>query len=931
MRTSHFKQILIAAIILLGFIPAVTNTGDVFAQGVTDVQVQELLERMTPEEKVGQLFLVTFQGTNVGSDTQIYNLINEHYIGGVILLAENDNFTDSYNNLNELWSLINQLQVSRYSTSQNNLNTLEQEVLPPPIYVPLLIGTYQEGDGYPNDQIINGLTPLPSLLSIGATWKTDLAKQIGEIAGKELSDLGFNLFFGPSLNIIENPLLQGASQLGNRSFGGNPYWVGEMGRAYIQGLHEGSEGQMVVAATNFPGLGSADHLPDQEVATVQKSLEQLKQIELAPFFVVTGNAISNTQQVDALLTSHIRYQGLQGNIRSTTRPIGFDQQALNLLMDLPELSSWRDRGGVMISDDLGSRAVRRFYDPTEQEFNARRLALDAFLAGNDLLYINNFKEPADPDTYTTIIRTLEFFTQKYLEDPLFAERVDQSVTRILSLKYRLYNQFDLEQVQKTGNIRQIGTSSQVTYDVARQGVVLISPSLKELETVLPEIPGRNDFVVYITDDYSVNQCSQCSSQSTLPVDTLAKAVINLYGPQSGGLVSQFYQRSYSFSQLIDLLDDIGETDALRNDIDRTTWIVFVMQDLIAERPHSIAIKRFLAEKPELFSEKRVVVFATNAPNYLDSTDISKLTAYIGLSSRSSPFIDIAARVLFKEIVIPPGSLPVSVPGVGYDLTLATSPNPNQVISLEFEISKDSDMVETPESENNPIPILNLGETLKMTTGKILDSNNHPVPDNTSVEFTYTLNGEPIPTFSTLTRNGIAQAEFTAGQSGTLAVQIICGLASSEILVFEIPRDENELEPTSTSTPTEVPTLEPTSTSFPPTPVPTVEPEQEDTEIGVEYWLGALSISLLVGWFATRIGAILGKGRWGIQWGLSSIIGGLLLYTYYVLNLPGKELISSLSEDWGFLIASIIGSLVGWSSALLITSFNFLPTTLKRKT
>jgi beta-N-acetylhexosaminidase len=356
-----------------------------------------------------------------------------------------------------------------------------------------------------------------------------------------------------------------------------------------------------------------------------------------------------------------------------------------------------------------------------------------------------------------------------------------------------------------------------------------------------------------------------------------------------------------------------------------------MQDLIAERPHSIAIKRFLAERPELFSEKRVVVFATNAPNYLDSTDISKLTAYIGLFSRSSPFIDIAARVLFKEIVIPPGSLPVSVPGVGYDLTLATSPNPNQVISIDFEISKERDVDETPQLENNPIPILNIGEALRMTTGTVLDSNNHPVPDNTSVEFTYTLNGEALPTFSTVTKDGVAQAEFTAGQSGTLGVQIKCGLASSEILVFEIPRDENELEPTTTSTPTEIPTLEPTSTSLPPTPVPTIEPEQEDTEIGVEYWLGALSISLLVGWFATRIGTILGKGRWGIQWGLSSIIGGLLLYTYYVLNLPGKELISEISENWGFLLATIIGSLAGWLSALLITSFNNLPTTLKRKT
>jgi len=32
-----------------------------------------------------------------------------------------------------------------------------------------------------------------------------------------------------------------------------------------------------------------------------------------------------------------------------------------------------------------------------------------------------------PDTYTSIVRTLQFFAQKYREDPAFASRVDESV------------------------------------------------------------------------------------------------------------------------------------------------------------------------------------------------------------------------------------------------------------------------------------------------------------------------------------------------------------------------------------------------------------------------------------------------------------------------------------------------------------------------
>jgi beta-N-acetylhexosaminidase len=918
MRTNRIFHLLITAAILIFSIPITNAAGGIHQQGEDpESRANEIIEQMTPEERVGQLFLVTFLGTNVDSDTQIYKLINNHHVGGVILLTENDNFVTSPNTLEETWSLINQLQVSRYSNSQKNQEINFQELVPPPIYVPLIIGISHEGDGYPNDQILNGLTPLPSLLSIGATWNTDLARQVGALSGKELSSLGINLILGPSLDVIENPFLQGASQLGNRSFGGDPYWVGELGRAYIRGLHEGSKNRMMVVGTHFPGLGSADHVPEDEVATVRKSLEQLKQIELAPFFVVTGNAITTTEKVDALLTSHIRYQGLQGNIRSTTRPIGFDQQALSLLMELPEFASWREDGGVMISDNLGSRAVRRFYDPTEQEFNARRLALDALLAGNDLLYLNNFIETEDPDTFTTITRTIEFFTQKYLEDPLFAERVNQSVIRILSKKYQLYEDFNLGQVLTSGNLNEIGDSSQITYDVAQKGVTLISPTIEELDTVLPEIPARNDFIVYITDDYSVKQCSNCVDQSVLNVDALTQAVINLYGPQSGGLVSRYYQRPYSFTQLVGLLNDEGDINAISYDLERTKWIVFLMQDIVNDRPQSIAIKRFLSERPDLITDKRIIVFAANGPNYLDSTDISKLTAYYGLFSKSTPFIDIAARVLFKEIAIPSGSLPVSVPGIGYDLILATSPNPDQEIELILDIPGLHDSTEPSQSDNYKHPTYRIGDNIPLTTGVIIDANNNSVPNNTPIQFVFTMNGEEVPSYSTTTVNGTAHNEFLIEQSGTLVIQVVSGLALSNELVFEIPVEKPELTQTPTVTQPNLPTSEPTSTSPPPTPFIEVEQITTDTEVGIEYWLGAIVISAFIGWGASRTGALLGRVRWGVQWGLSAFIGGLLLYTYYILELPGSIFIKSLSDIWGFLFSTLLGAIIGWGTALII--------------
>jgi beta-N-acetylhexosaminidase len=79
------------------------------------------------------------------------------------------------------------------------------------------------------------------------------------------------------------------------------------------------------------------------------------------------------------------------------------------------------------------------------------------------------------------------------------------------------------------------------------------------------------------------------------------------------------------------------------------------------------MRQFISERSYLLRNKNVIVFAFNAPYYLDSTNISKITAYYGLYSKGPQFIEVAARLLFNELRPVPGSLPVSVQGVGYDL------------------------------------------------------------------------------------------------------------------------------------------------------------------------------------------------------------------------------------------------------------------------
>src|SRR5215217_7632859 len=103
-------------------------------------KVQGVLAAMTAEERVGQLFLVTFQGTNTEPDSQIYDLIANHHVGGVVLLAGNDNFVAAPDTVPSAHQLVNSLQSieAQVATStpvpNSNINNENK------IYVPLFIG-----------------------------------------------------------------------------------------------------------------------------------------------------------------------------------------------------------------------------------------------------------------------------------------------------------------------------------------------------------------------------------------------------------------------------------------------------------------------------------------------------------------------------------------------------------------------------------------------------------------------------------------------------------------------------------------------------------------------------------------------------------------------------------------------------------------------
>ncbi|MGW8319199.1 MAG: glycoside hydrolase family 3 N-terminal domain-containing protein [Candidatus Promineifilaceae bacterium] len=942
-------------------------------------QARALLQSMSAAERVGQLFLVTFVGDNTSSRSDIADLITNYYVGGVVLLAENDNITNADNAALQVAELSNALQnlalvgappeVEGAETDQPNFQlsaTPSTAQTTSRVPVPLFVAVQHEGDGPPFTQILSGLTPLPDQMAIGATWQPAYSQAVGQIAGRELAAVGANMLLGPSLDVLENPTPYGQNDLGTRSFGGDPYWVGRMGQAYTAGIHEGGAGRLAVIAKHFPGYGSSDRPLNEEVGTVRKSLEQLKQIELAPFFAVTGGATDSQSQVDGLLTTHIRYQGFQGNIRAATAPVSFDPQALTTLLQLPEFSQWRTDGGLVVSDALGVRAVQRFYDDTGQEFPHRLVAKDALLAGNDLLFLDEFAlgDASYAIQLANIKDTILWFQEKYETDLPFRQRVDDAALHVLRLKLKLYGgNLAPESVLVDPNRLPdlLAEDQAIVFDLAQDALTLIAPSSAELVDQLP--PGFNDNIVIFTDLRQSRQCTTCPYEPWLDVQALEQRMLALYGPEASAQVRPGQLMSFSLADLEEFLisrpsasstpspqaatptprvptaeaappltplptPTPSRASEVAGALAQADWVLFAMLDPSERWPSSDALNQFLAERPDIVRNANVIVFAFNAPYYLDTTEISKLTAYYGVYSKIDPFVDAAVRALFEESPLK-GRSPVSIEGIGYNMFETTQPTPEQVIELYV---LDEGTLKSPPGEA-PLEVLP-GATLRLQTGAIRDHNGNPVPDGTLVQF---IQQDRIQGFVNViaertTVDGVANLDYLLeARTGNFRITAAAGDARAsqevDIVIGEsaiVSVNTPTPAPTSTATPTGTPTQTATATVPPSptathTPQPTSTPSLAESEpddgvrgalVGLQMLL-AFAAGLLV---TGGAGYVMSRGDdhdldqtvRGILWG---VVGGLAAYNYFALGLPGTGWLVDLG-GWAGLLTTVIGGSAG---------------------
>ncbi len=379
--------ILLSAALLLGCVGCRTNSADTGSAAQTKTtkteEVQNIVDSMSLEEKVAQLFLVQPEaivdiGTATAAGDATKQAINKTPVGGFVY------FSDNLQSEQQVQDMLRNVQ--KYSEDR--------------IGLPAFLSVDEEGGTVARVASTGrfDVTDVGDMAKIGASGDVQQAKQAGDTIGTYLSDLGFNLDFAPDADVLTNP---DNTVVKKRSFGSDPRVVSDMSLAVAQGL---AQHQVYSVYKHFPGHGATAGDTHQGYAYTDKTLDELKQSELIPF----ENAIQNNAAF--IMAAHI----------SAPRVTGDDTPAsLSKTMITDILRGQMGYDGIVVTDAMNMGAV------TEQ-YTSAQAAVKALQAGADLVLMpEDFQE-----AYQGVLDAVK-------DGTLTEQRINESVTRIVKVKVHM--------------------------------------------------------------------------------------------------------------------------------------------------------------------------------------------------------------------------------------------------------------------------------------------------------------------------------------------------------------------------------------------------------------------------------------------------------------------------------------------------------------
>lgn len=345
--------------------------------------IDKLLNSMTLEEKIAQLFFITPEAlTGVATVTEAGDLTEECYkqypVGGIIYFREN---IESRQQLSSVLSRMQEISTER-------------------IGLPVFLGTDEEG-GRVTRIYGSSITDIPyvgSMYSVGKSGDLQAAYKAGNTLGCYLKELGFNVDFAPVADIFTN---EENTVIGDRAFGNNVETVSEMVPACVKGLQDAG---IEATLKHFPGHGDTAEDSHSGYASSYKNLDELRECELKPF--QAGIKVD----VSLVMVGHISLP----DVLDSQTPASLSSEIVqNLLRD--EM----DFNGVIITDALNMGAI-------SQNYTSADAAISAVKAGVDMLLM-----PLDfRAAYEALINAVQ-------QGEISEQRINESVRRVIRIKEKM--------------------------------------------------------------------------------------------------------------------------------------------------------------------------------------------------------------------------------------------------------------------------------------------------------------------------------------------------------------------------------------------------------------------------------------------------------------------------------------------------------------
>ena len=288
--------------------------------------IDEILNSMTLEEKVGQMVMVGFYGTELNDE--IRSALNNFKFGGVILYDRNmESVAQTKKLVDDIQAVANQK-------------------------VPLFVALDEEGGRVARGK--NFLEPAPSQEEIGHGQPAD-ATHWAKYNVNLLRSVGVNINFAPVADVGSRD---------TRSFGNDAQLVAEFVEAAAQGYESEN---FLYTLKHFPGIGKSKVDPHQEVSNIDVDRATLDAEDLPPFTkIIRGHDNSRFM----IMIGHLIYDALDPVTSASLSPI--------IMTDL--LRNELGFTGVVITDDLEMGAIKNNVD-------LATLGVKMILAGGDIALI----------------------------------------------------------------------------------------------------------------------------------------------------------------------------------------------------------------------------------------------------------------------------------------------------------------------------------------------------------------------------------------------------------------------------------------------------------------------------------------------------------------------------------------------------------------